>query len=151
VPNPQLPFLGVHLTKMIAGGVHAGPNAVLALAREGYSWREINLQDMWETLSYPGFTKLAMGHISTGFKETVRSFSPALFARDLSRLVPGIEARHLVKSESGVRAQAIDRSGKLIDDFVIHRKENQVHLSKAPSPAATASISVARQLLGSLV
>jgi len=146
VPNPRLPFLGVHLTKMISGGVHAGPNAVMALAREGYTWSDINLRDVWETLSFSGFAKLAMGNIPTGVSELVRSLSPALFARDLSKLVPGIRSEHLVKSEAGVRAQAIDRSGNLVDDFVIQETDRQVHILNAPSPAATASIAIARYL-----
>jgi L-2-hydroxyglutarate oxidase len=149
-PDPDMPFLGVHLTKMVSGGVHAGPNAVLALAREGYSWSALNLRDIWETVSYPGFAKLAAENIPTGLREIIRSLSPSLFARDLSKLVPGIEAKHLVKSESGVRAQAIDRNGKLVDDFVIHRTKNQVHILNAPSPAATASIAIARHLVRSL-
>jgi L-2-hydroxyglutarate oxidase len=150
VPNPRLPFLGVHLTKMISGGVHAGPNAVMALAREGYTWSDINLRDVWETLSFSGFAKLAMGNIPTGVSELVRSLSPALFARDLSKLVPGIRSEHLVKSEAGVRAQAIDRSGNLVDDFVIQETDRQVHILNAPSPAATASIAIARYLVSHL-
>ena len=150
VPNPRLPFLGVHLTKMISGGVHAGPNAVMALAREGYTWGDINLRDVWQTLSYPGFAKLALGNIPTGISELVRSLSPALFARDLSKLVPGIRAEHLIKSESGVRAQAIDRRGNLVDDFVIQETNHQVHILNTPSPAATASIAIARHLVSRL-
>jgi L-2-hydroxyglutarate oxidase len=150
VPNPRLPFLGVHLTKMISGGVHAGPNAVMALAREGYTWGDFNLRDVWETLSNPGFAKLALSNIPTGISELVRSLSPALFARDLSKLVPGIRAEHLKKSESGVRAQAIDRSGNLVDDFVIQETNHQVHILNTPSPAATASIAIARHLVSRL-
>jgi len=150
VPDPRLPFLGVHLTKMISGGVHAGPNAVLALAREGYTWGDINFRDIWETLSYPGFARLALGNIPTGISELVRSLSPALFARDLSKLTPGITAEHLIKSESGVRAQAINRSGKLVDDFVIQEADRQIHILNAPSPAATASIAIARFLVSRL-
>jgi L-2-hydroxyglutarate oxidase len=150
VPNPRLPFLGVHLTKMIGGGVHAGPNAVLALSREGYTWGDISVRDLWATLSYPGFSKLALANLPSGVREIVRSFSPSIFARDLSKLVPGIRADDLVKSQSGVRAQAVDGRGKLVDDFVIHRLHNQVHILNAPSPAATASISIAKYVVSSL-
>lgn len=150
VPNPDLPFLGVHLTKMIGGGVHAGPNAVLALAREGYAWSSINIQDVWSSLSYPGFARLAARHLSTGIHEVVRSLSPALFARDLSRLVPGIEAKDLIRVDSGVRAQAVHKNGKLVDDFVIQRTKNQVHILNAPSPAATASLAIAKHIVHSL-
>lgn len=150
VPNPDLPFLGVHLTKMIGGGVHAGPNAVLALAREGYSWGSINMRDLWSTLSYPGFALLAAQNLPTGIQEVVRSLSPALFARDLSRLVPGIESKDLIRADSGVRAQAVDKSGKLVDDFVIQRTKNQVHILNAPSPAATASLAIAKHIVRTL-
>ena len=150
MPNPELPFLGVHLTKMVGGGVHAGPNAVLALAREGYSWNSINMRDVWSTLSYPGFARLAAQNLSTGIREVVRSLSPALFARDLSRLVPGIESKDLIRADSGVRAQAVDKSGKLVDDFVIQQTKNQVHILNAPSPAATASLAIAKHIVRTL-
>ena len=150
VPNPDLPFLGVHLTKMIGGGVHAGPNAVLALAREGYTWGSINVRDVWSTLSYPGFARLASQNLSTGVEEVIRSISPNLFARDLSKLVPGIRPEDLVRADAGVRAQAVGKDGKLVDDFVIHRTENQVHILNAPSPAATASLAIAKHIVRSL-
>jgi L-2-hydroxyglutarate oxidase len=150
VPNPALPFLGVHLTKMIGGGVHAGPNAVLALAREGYSWGTINLQDVWSTLSYRGFARLATQNLSTGIHEVIRSLSPSLFARDLSKLVPGIGPKDLIRADAGVRAQAVGKDGKLVDDFVIQRTRNQVHILNAPSPAATASLAIARHIVRSL-
>lgn len=150
VPNPKLPFLGVHLTKMIGGGVHAGPNAVLALAREGYSWATINLRDLWSTISYPGFSRLAIRNVPTGAQEIIRSLSPSLFARDLSKLVPGIHSRDLIKVDAGVRAQAVDRKGKLVDDFVFKRTKNQIHILNAPSPAATASIAIAEHIVRSI-
>ena len=150
VPDPRLPFLGVHLTKMVGGGIHAGPNAVLAFAREGYTWRDINLKDVWSTLSYPGFSRLALKNLPTGAREIVRSLSPSIFARDLSKLVPGIEKHDLAPSKSGVRAQAIDKQGRLVDDFVIQRTGNQVHILNAPSPAATASIAIAKYVVSSL-
>ena len=150
VPNPALPFLGVHFTKMIGGGVHAGPNAVLALAREGYSWGAVNIRDVWSTLSYPGFARLAVQNVFTGIQEVVRSLSPSLFARDLSKLVPGIRPKDLVRAEAGVRAQAVGKDGKLVDDFVIQRTKNQVHILNAPSPAATASLAIAEYIVSSL-
>ena len=150
VPNPDLPFLGVHLTKMIGGGVHAGPNAVLALAREGYSWGSLNMRDVWSTLSYPGFARLAAQNLSTGVQEVIRSLSPALFAHDLSKLVPGIRPEDLIRADAGVRAQAVGKDGKLVDDFVIQRTKNQVHILNAPSPAATASLAIAEYIVSSL-
>lgn len=150
VPDPALPFLGVHFTKMIGGGVHAGPNAVLALAREGYSWGAVNIRDVWSTLSYPGFARLAVQNVFTGIQELVRSLSPSLFARDLSKLVPGIRPKDLVRAEAGVRAQAVGKDGKLVDDFVIQRTKNQVHILNAPSPAATASLAIAEYIVSSL-
>jgi (S)-2-hydroxyglutarate dehydrogenase len=150
VPDPALPFLGVHFTKMIGGGVHAGPNAVLAMAREGYSWSAINIGDVWSTLSYPGFARLAAQNLSTGIQEVIRSLSPSLFARDLSKLVPGVGPKDLVRADAGVRAQAVGRDGKLVDDFVIQRTKNQVHILNAPSPAATASLAIARYIVRSL-
>jgi len=150
VPNPELPFLGVHLTKMIGGGVHAGPNAVLALAREGYSWQSINLRELWSTLSYPGFARLAAQNLSTGVQEVLRSLSPTLFARDLSKLVPGIGPKDLIRADAGVRAQAVGKDGKLVDDFVIQRTRNQIHILNAPSPAATASLAIAKHIVRSI-
>lgn len=150
VPDPALPFLGVHFTKMIGGGVHAGPNAVLAFAREGYSWSTINVRDMLSTLSYPGFSRLAVRNIPTGAREIIRSLSPSLFARDLSKLVPGIRPSDLIRVDAGVRAQAVDKQGRLVDDFVIQRTKNQVHILNAPSPAATASLAIAQHIVRSL-
>jgi (S)-2-hydroxyglutarate dehydrogenase len=150
VPDPSLPFLGVHLTRMIGGGVHAGPDAVLALAREGYRWSNVNARDLWATLNYAGFPTLATRNIGVVIREVVRSFSAHLFARYLSRLVPGLEASHLVPRPSGVRAQAVDRKGRLFDDFVIHRTDNQIHILNAPSPAATASLAIADHIVSSL-
>lgn len=149
VPNPQFPFLGVHLTKIIGGGVHAGPNAVLALSREGYTWKSLIPRELWLTLSFPGFARLASKNVGTGLREIARSASKRLFARDLSRLVPGIDHKDLVRSPSGVRAQAVRPDGTLADDFIIHRTQNQVHILNAPSPAATASLAIAKHLVPS--
>jgi L-2-hydroxyglutarate oxidase len=144
VPDPEMPFLGVHLTRMIDGTVHAGPNAVLAFAREGYRWSTISPKDMLQTVTYSGFVKLAAGNIGTGVQETLRSFSKRRFARDLARLVPGITGDDIIPSGAGVRAQAVGRDGKLVDDFVIQRAGNQIHVLNAPSPAATSALEIAR-------
>ena len=146
VPDPEMPFLGVHLTRMIGGSVHAGPNAVLALSREGYHWSAISPWDLFATLTFPGFIKFASGNLGTGAREVVRSFSKRLFARDLARLVAEITTADLVRSNSGVRAQAFGRSGKLIDDFVIQQNRNQIHILNAPSPAATSALEIARHV-----
>lgn len=150
VPDPQFPFLGVHLTRMIDGSVHAGPNAVLALAREGYSWRRIRVPDVFDAVSYGGLWRLARQHYRYGITEVRRSLSKRLFARSLARLVPAITAADLVRAESGVRAQAIRPSGDLVDDFLIVARGNQVHVLNAPSPAATSSLEIAKHIVGEL-
>lgn len=147
VPDPALPFLGVHLTRMIDGSVHAGPNAVLALAREGYSWSAIDARDSWGSLTYPGFLRMAGRNLRTGVEEVARSFSKRLFARSLARLIPAIERDDIVRAGAGVRAQAIRPDGALADDFVIQRAPRQVHVLNAPSPAATSSLEIAKHLV----
>ena len=151
VPDPALPFLGVHLTRMINGDVHAGPNAVLALAKEGYTWSDVNLSETLSSILYPGFQRLALRNIGTGAMEIMRSLSKERFARDLRRLVPSIQAEDLVIAPSGVRAQAVDQKGKLVDDFVIETRKNQVHILNAPSPAATASLAIALYVTSKLL
>lgn len=146
VPDPSFPFLGVHLTKMVDGSVHAGPNAVLALAREGYRWRDINVRDLAETLRWPGLWRLGVANIAPGLKEVARSASRALFARSLSELVDGITAEDLIPVKAGVRAQALNRDGSLVDDFLIERSSRQIHVLNAPSPAATAAFEIARSI-----
>ena len=142
VPNPSFPFLGVHFTRMIHGGVECGPNAVLAGAREGYSKTDINLHDLFESLTYPGFVKLAAKYWRVGAGEMWRSWSKRAFVRALSHLVPKIEAAHLVPAPAGVRAQAVSRDGSMIDDFLIEEEEQIVNVLNAPSPAATASLNI---------
>lgn len=146
VPDPSFPFLGVHLTRMVGGGVEAGPNAVLAWKREGYGRFSWSLRDSWETVTYPGFWHLAGRHAGTGVMEVRRSFSRALFVRDLARLVPEIGIDDVVRAGSGVRAQALDRQGNLIDDFSVVETERAIHVLNAPSPAATASIAIGRHI-----
>jgi L-2-hydroxyglutarate oxidase LhgO len=142
VPDPAFPFLGVHFTRMIRGGVEAGPNAVLSLKREGYGRTEFSARDTWGTLSFPGFWRLAAKHWRTGAGETYRSFSKGAFVRALQRLMPTLREDDLEPGGSGVRAQAVDSRGFLIDDFVIQDLDGIIHVLNAPSPAATASIPI---------
>ncbi len=150
VPDPDMPFLGVHLTRMIDGSVHAGPNAVLALAREGYSWRDFNAHDIVDALGYPGFVRMASRNIRTGATEIARSLSQRRFARSLAKLVPEIGTEDIVRAGAGVRAQAVRRDGTLADDFVIQRAPRQLHVLNAPSPAATSSLEIARHIAAAL-
>jgi L-2-hydroxyglutarate oxidase len=150
VPNPDFPFLGVHYTRMTDGNIHCGPNAVLALKREGYGWGDISLRDMWDALTYKGFWNLAKKNFGEGMKEVYRSFSKKAFTASLQRLIPEIQQDDLVPSHSGVRAQALMPDGKMVDDFLIVRGENSVHVCNAPSPAATASIPIGRAVAAQL-
>ncbi|MGF1480868.1 MAG: L-2-hydroxyglutarate oxidase [Cyanophyceae cyanobacterium] len=147
VPNPDFPFLGVHFTRMIDGNVHAGPNAVLSLKREGYKKTDFNLRDFTEAISYPGFWKLAAKHADEGFQEIVRSFSKAAFVRSLQKLIPEVQADDLVPSPAGVRAQALKPNGKLVDDFLIVQGHNSLHICNAPSPAATSSLEIGKAVV----
>lgn len=142
VPDPAFPFLGVHFTRMICGGVEAGPNAVLALKREGYSRFSFAPGDALSTMLWPGFWRLARRYLRTGLAEQWRSLSKAAFVRALAELVPEITAADVRRSGAGVRAQALDRHGNLIDDFLLVDAERMVHVLNAPSPAATASIAI---------
>ncbi|HEY8790461.1 MAG TPA: L-2-hydroxyglutarate oxidase [Actinopolymorphaceae bacterium] len=150
VPDPRFPFLGVHLTRMIHGGVHAGPNAVLALAREGYRWRDVDLRDLRSALSWPGLWRLGRGNVGAGARELIRSVSKRVFARSLARLVPDLRAGDLVASPAGVRAQALTRGGRLVDDFLVQSTHRQVHVLNAPSPAATAALEIAPYIVAEL-
>lgn len=142
VPDARFPFLGVHFTRMIGGGVEAGPNAVLAFRREGYHRLDFSLTDSVDMATYPGFWRMASRYWRTGAGEFHRSFSKAAFVTALQRLMPAIRAEHLVPAGAGVRAQAVGRDGKLVDDFHIVESERMVHVLNAPSPAATASLSI---------
>jgi L-2-hydroxyglutarate oxidase LhgO len=143
VPDPTFSFLGVHFTRMVAGGVECGPNAVFSFKREGYGKFDFNLRDAWESLIYPGTLKLFMKHWRYGLGEYVRAFSKKLFVKQLQRLVPSIQGTDLTPGNSGVRAQAVGADGKPIDDFVIESHGNAIHVLNAPSPAATASLAIA--------
>ncbi len=147
VPNPDFPFLGVHFTRMIDGSVHAGPNAVLSLKREGYKKTDFDLRDFAEVMAYPGFWKLAAKHADEGIQEIIRSFSKAAFVRSLQRLIPEVQSADLVPTHAGVRAQALMNDGKLVDDFLIMPGENSVHVCNAPSPAATSSIEIGKAIV----
>ncbi|PFG32432.1 L-2-hydroxyglutarate oxidase [Sanguibacter antarcticus] len=147
VPDPRFPFLGVHLTTMVHGGVHAGPNAVWALAREGYRWRDVDVRDVADALCWPGLWRLGARNVAPGTREVARSMSRSLFAKSLSRLVPGISRNDLVPSPSGVRAQALGRDGRLVDDFLLASGPRQVHVINAPSPAATAALEIAAHVV----
>jgi len=142
VPDPSFPFLGVHLTRMVGGGLEVGPNAVLALAREGYRWRDVDLADLSEVLRYSGFRHLARKYWRTGVGEMWRSASKRAFLRALQRLVPSLQADDLTRAPSGVRAQALRPDGALVDDFAIVEDRLCVHVLNAPSPAATASLPI---------
>lgn len=142
VPDPNFPFLGVHFTRMARGGVEAGPNAVLAFRREGYRKSDIHLGELTESLAWPGFQKVAKKYWRTGFWEMYRSFSKHAFTKALQKLVPEIQMEDLVEGGAGVRAQACDRNGGLVDDFLILESENAINVCNAPSPAATSSLAI---------
>jgi (S)-2-hydroxyglutarate dehydrogenase len=142
VPDPNFPFLGVHFTRMLGGGIEAGPNAVLAFRREGYEKLDINVAELWETLAWPGFRKVAAKYWRTGLGEYYRSFSKAAFTRALQELIPDLSEDDLIPGGAGVRAQACDYSGGLLDDFAIVETDHAVNVCNAPSPAATSSLSI---------
>ncbi len=146
VPDPEFPFLGVHFTRMIEGGIEAGPNAVLAFKREGYSKFSFSLKDSIETFTYPGFIKLAGQYMSMGMHEFYRSYVKSAFVKALQRLIPEITGDDIVPGGAGIRAQALERDGLLTDDFRIVETEDMIHVLNAPSPAATASISIGRTI-----
>ncbi|MCB1109736.1 MAG: L-2-hydroxyglutarate oxidase [Chlamydiia bacterium] len=150
VPNPKLPFLGVHLTRMIDGSVEAGPNAVLATAREGYTKSDFVWRETAETLTYPGFWKLSRKYWKTGVYEMYRSLSKKAFTKSLNRLVPAIQMDDLVPGGSGVRAQAVLPNGRLVDDFLILQDDYSMHVLNAPSPAATSSLSIGQTIVKKL-
>lgn len=142
VPDPNFPFLGVHFTRMMKGGVEAGPNAVLAFKREGYKRSQVNLAELSETLAWPGFQKVAAKYWKTGMGEMYRSFSKTAFTNALKELIPDIQESDLVEGGAGVRAQACDRTGGLLDDFCIRENESAINVLNAPSPAATSSLAI---------
>ncbi|MEK4027148.1 MULTISPECIES: L-2-hydroxyglutarate oxidase [Bacillaceae] len=150
VPNPKFPFLGVHFTRMIGGEVDAGPNAVLSFKREGYKLSDFNLKDFAEVMGYPGFWKLASKFMGEGLEEMARSVSKAKFVASLQELIPEIQAEDLVPGPAGVRAQAVKTDGGFVDDFHMINGENSIHVCNAPSPAATASIEIGKEIVSQI-
>jgi L-2-hydroxyglutarate oxidase LhgO len=150
VADPRFPFLGVHFTRRITGGIEAGPNAVLALKREGYRKTDFNVKDAFETAAFPGFWRMAARYWWSGFGEYYRSLNKQAFTRALQKLVPEIQSSDLEPAGSGVRAQALDPQGRLLDDFCIVRSERMIHVCNVPSPAATASLIIGRQIVDML-
>ena len=148
VPDPDLPFLGVHFTRNVKGYVEAGPNAVLATAREGYRKRDLNLRDFTETLRFPGFWRVARREWRTGIDEVNRSLRKSVFTRDLQKMIPEIVADDLTTGGAGVRAQAVRRDGTLLDDFAIEQTAQAVHVLNAPSPGATSSLEIGKHIAG---
>ena len=144
VPNPDFPFLGVHLTRMIDGSIHAGPNAVLNLKREGYGKTEVDFRDLGEVLTYPGFWRLARHHWQEGLQEIIRSWSKPAFVRSVQQLIPEVTADDIIASPAGIRAQALRRDGRLVEDFLIIEADKALHVCNAPSPAATASLEIGK-------
>ena len=147
VPDPRFPFLGVHFTRLIHGGIEAGPNAVLAFAREGYRRTDVNLRDLCDALSYGGFWRFLRRYPSMAWYELRRSFSRELFCRSLQRLVPEIQPDDLAAGGSGVRAQAISPEGEMVQDFHFIARPNALHVLNAPSPAATASLAIGAEIV----
>lgn len=142
VPDTRFPFLGVHFTKMIEGGVECGPNAVLAFAREGYAKTAVDFKDLWDAVGYEGFRRLAAKYWRTGLAEMWRSASKQAFVESLQVLVPEIQGEHLQPAPSGIRAQAVTPAGELVDDFNFHDTPRMVHVLNAASPAATAALNI---------
>ena len=150
VPDPQFPFLGVHFTRMIDGSVECGPNAVLAFGREAYGKLDLNLKDLFESLGYSGFRKMAMKHWKMGLGEMWRSYNKGAFVQALQRLIPEIEGKHLESAPAGIRAQAVTPEGDMVDDFLIQESERVVNVCNAPSPAATASLNIGATIVDKL-
>ncbi len=151
VPNPNFPFLGVHYTRMVHGGIEAGPNAVLAFSREGYSRWDVNWEELMETLRYRGFQRIALRYWRDGLNELYRSYSKAAFVRALQHLIPEVGEADLQRGGAGVRAMAADPQGHLIDDFLFLEKERVINVCNAPSPAATASLSIGETVAGKAI
>lgn len=150
VPDPAFPFLGVHLTRMIDGSVHAGPNAVFGLSREGYRKSQVSLRDLGSALGFPGFWRMAARHAGAGLREVARSLSRHRFAASVRRLLPDLQDDDLVPAEAGIRAQALGRDGSLVDDFLLIPGNRSLHVCNAPSPAATASLEIAKAIADTL-
>ena len=142
IADPDLPFLGIHLTKTVDGRIEVGPNAVLAFSREGYSWSKFNFFQTLETITYKGMVKLGGRYFKTGISEMYRSLNKTAFVKEVNKLLPGIQANDLLQRPSGVRAQAVSEKGDLLDDFLFEEGTQSLHVLNAPSPAATASLAI---------
>jgi (S)-2-hydroxyglutarate dehydrogenase len=151
VPDPNFPFLGVHFTRMIKGGVEAGPNAVFAFKREGYKKTDFSLKDVWESITWRGFQKVMFKYTSVGIGEFYRSYNKQAFTKALQRLIPEIKKDDLIPGGAGIRAQACDRNGKLIDDFLFAESDKVINVLNAPSPAATASLSIGKYIAEKII
>ena len=147
ISDPDLPFLGIHLTKTVDNKIEAGPNAVLAFAKEGYDWSKINISEFSKTIFYSGMWKLGRRYFSTGISEMYRSLNKDVFLREILKYIPDITKKDLTPRIAGVRAQAVGKDGSLIDDFVFERKEQSLHVLNAPSPAATASLAIGEHII----
>ena len=147
IADPDLPFLGIHLTKTVDNKIEAGPNAVLAFAKEGYDWSKINISEFSKTIFYPGMWKLGRRYFTTGISEMYRSLNNDVFLREILKYIPDITKKDLTPRNAGVRAQAVGKEGSLIDDFVFERKEQSLHVLNAPSPAATASLAIGEYIV----
>ena len=147
VPDPEFPFLGVHFTRMINGEREVGPNAVPAFKREGYTKTSFSIQDMIETLSYPSFWIMGIKYIKMGVREMFLSFCKPAYVKEVKKMIPQIKSRDLIPAKAGVRAQALEQGGKLVDDFRIIERPNMIHVLNSPSPAATASLAIGKQIL----
>jgi len=147
ISDPDLPFLGIHLTKTVDNKIEAGPNAVLAFAKEGYDWSKINISEFSKTIFYSGMWKLGRRHFSTGISEMYRSLNKDVFLREILKYIPDINKKDITPRIAGVRAQAVCKDGSLIDDFVFEKKEQSLHVLNAPSPAATASLAIGEHIV----
>ena len=147
ISDPDLPFLGIHLTKTVDNKIEAGPNAVLAFAKEGYDWKKINFSEFSKTIFYPGMWKLGKKYLSTGISEMYRSLNNKVFLKEILKYIPDVTKNDLTPRIAGVRAQAVGEDGSLIDDFVFERKDQSLHVLNAPSPAATASLAIGEYIV----
>ena len=149
--DPDLPFLGIHLTKTANGDIEAGPNAVLAFSKEGYKWTDINFVDLTKVLTFPGMLKLGKKYFRTGISEMYRSLNKNIFVKEIQKLINGVDLSDIKQIPSGVRAQAVDKDGNLVDDFLFEEGENSLHVLNSPSPAATASLAIGELIVSKIL
>ena len=149
--DPDLPFLGIHLTKTANGDIEAGPNAVLAFSKEGYKWTDINFVDLTKVLTFPGMLKLGKKYFRTGISEMYRSLNKNIFVKEIQKLINGVNLKDIKQIPSGVRAQAVDKDGNLVDDFLFEEGENSLHVLNSPSPAATASLAIGESIVSKIL